>query len=149
MATEDSKPVGSVRWLSAQIPAGPTRSRRCDLSILSFPLVCLSPDASRLCQKIAEPTSSVPLARQPPKPHSLRACVASPPWHVRHNTGSLSVDECAGSLEYPFQNKQGKSCMENLARAVEKEEKIGWWSSSGHCSGTDIPSSQHTGIVPQ
>jgi len=26
---------------------------------------------------------------------------------------------------YPFQNKQVKSCVENLARDVDKEEKIG------------------------
>jgi hypothetical protein len=26
---------------------------------------------------------------------------------------------------YPFQNKQGKSCVENLARDLDKEEKIG------------------------
>jgi len=25
----------------------------------------------------------------------------------------------------PFQNKQGKNCAENLAREVDKEEKIG------------------------
>jgi hypothetical protein len=28
-------------------------------------------------------------------------------------------------MGYPFQNKQGKSCVENLVRDVDKEEKIG------------------------
>ena len=32
---------------------------------------------------------------------------------------------CAGYVGYPLQNKQGKSCVENLARDVDKEEKIG------------------------
>ena len=32
---------------------------------------------------------------------------------------------CAGYEGYPFQNKQGKSCVENLANDVDKEEKIG------------------------
>jgi len=32
---------------------------------------------------------------------------------------------CPGYLGYPFQNKQGKSCVENLVRDVDKEEKIG------------------------
>ncbi len=31
---------------------------------------------------------------------------------------------CIGYLGYPFQNKQGKSCVENLVRDVDKEEKI-------------------------
>jgi hypothetical protein len=29
--------------------------------------------------------------------------------------GQVSNDGCAGYLEYPFEDKQGKSCMENLA----------------------------------
>jgi len=37
--------------------------------------------------------------------------------------GSAPLD-CIGSLGYPFQNKQGKSFVENLARSVEQEEKI-------------------------
>jgi len=32
---------------------------------------------------------------------------------------------CIGYLGYPFQNKQGKSVVENLARDVDKVEKIG------------------------
>ena len=32
---------------------------------------------------------------------------------------------CIGYLGYPFQNKQGKSCVENLVHYVDKEEKIG------------------------
>jgi hypothetical protein len=28
-------------------------------------------------------------------------------------------------MGYPFQNKQGKSCVANLVRDVDKEEKIG------------------------
>jgi len=35
------------------------------------------------------------------------------------------LDTCIGYLGYPFQNKQGKSCVENLVRDVDKEEKIG------------------------
>ncbi len=32
---------------------------------------------------------------------------------------------CIGYLGYPFQNKQRKSCLENLACDVDKEEKSG------------------------
>ncbi len=32
---------------------------------------------------------------------------------------------CAGYLGYPFQNKQVKSCVENFAHDVDKEERIG------------------------
>jgi len=31
---------------------------------------------------------------------------------------------CTGYIEYPFENKLGKSCLENIASDVEKEEKI-------------------------
>ncbi len=32
---------------------------------------------------------------------------------------------CTGYLDYPFEYKQGKSCMEHLAHDVEKEKKMG------------------------
>jgi hypothetical protein len=32
---------------------------------------------------------------------------------------------CIGYFGYPFQNKQRKSCVENLALDVDKEEKSG------------------------
>ena len=80
---------------------------------------------------------------------------------------------CIGSLGYPFQNKQGKSFVENLARDVEKEEKIavveiistlvwnGYPKEPGQGFGkkarsrrcktsharTDVPSSQHRGKI--
>jgi len=38
---------------------------------------------------------------------------------------SLEGYTCAGNVGYPSQNKQGKCCVENLARDVDKEEKIG------------------------
>ena len=34
------------------------------------------------------------------------------------------TEGCIGYLGYPFQNKQGKSFVENLARSVDKEAKI-------------------------
>ena len=52
---------------------------------------------------------------------------------------------CISSLGYPFQNKQGKSFVENLARSVEKEEKIRVGLSSAHFYATDILRSQHRG----
>jgi hypothetical protein len=39
--------------------------------------------------------------------------------------GTSLLLSCAGYLGYPFQNKQGKNCVENLARDVDKEETIG------------------------
>ena len=80
---------------------------------------------------------------------------------------------CIGSLGYPFQNKQGKSFVENLARDVEKEEKIavveiistlvwnGYPKEPGQGFGkkarsrrcktsharTDVPRSQHRGKI--
>jgi len=38
---------------------------------------------------------------------------------------SWSLITCAGYLGYLFQNKQGKRYVENLARDVDKKEKIG------------------------
>ena len=38
---------------------------------------------------------------------------------------SSLVAHHVGYLGYPFQNKQGKSCVEHLARDVDKEEKFG------------------------
>src|SRR6266487_2636204 len=52
---------------------------------------------------------------------------------------------CAGSLRNLLQNKQGKSFVENLARSVEKEEKIRVGLSSAHFYATDILRSQHRG----
>jgi hypothetical protein len=40
-------------------------------------------------------------------------------------SGIQTAAPCIGYFGYPFQNKQGKSCVENLARDVDKEEKIG------------------------
>jgi hypothetical protein len=31
---------------------------------------------------------------------------------------------CTGYIDYPFENKEGKSCLENSASDMEKEEKI-------------------------
>ena len=36
-----------------------------------------------------------------------------------------AIYPCIGYLGYPFQNKQGKSCLENFACDVDKEDKIG------------------------
>lgn len=51
---------------------------------------------------------------------------------------------CAGYLECPFENEQGKSCLPPLARDEGMEEKIVSLPSSMSFSGTDIPSSQHS-----
>jgi hypothetical protein len=40
-------------------------------------------------------------------------------------TASQDTNSCTGYLWHPFQNKRGKSCVENLVRDVDKEEKIG------------------------
>jgi hypothetical protein len=37
----------------------------------------------------------------------------------------MNTTRCSGYIECRVQNKQGKSCVENLAREVEKEEKTG------------------------
>jgi hypothetical protein len=37
----------------------------------------------------------------------------------------VMMESCNGYLGHPFKNKQGKSCVELLARDVDKEEKIG------------------------
>ena len=37
----------------------------------------------------------------------------------------MKTTRCIGYIECRFQNKQGKSCVENLARGVEMEEKTG------------------------
>lgn len=31
---------------------------------------------------------------------------------------------CTGYMDYPFENKEGKGCLENIASDMEKEEKI-------------------------
>jgi hypothetical protein len=48
----------------------PCMDRGFDRSIISFPLPCLSPDASRLCPQIADSTASVPLTSYP-QPNTL------------------------------------------------------------------------------
>ena len=57
---------------------------------------------------------------------------------------ATALDRCIGYLEYPFKSKQGKSCLENLSRHRDTEQKIGPWSSSVHFHGSDIQRSQHT-----
>ena len=42
-----------------------------------------------------------------------------------NDTPASQTHPCAGYLGYPCQNKQGKSGVENLARDVDKYEKIG------------------------
>ena len=53
---------------------------------------------------------------------------------------------CAGYLGYPFQNKRVKSCVENLARHVGKEEKFGMVIIISAFYGTDIQNSQHRSL---
>jgi len=53
---------------------------------------------------------------------SLLTCVDAKPGSLPRTVQRKS---CAGYEGYPFQNKQGKSCVENLANDVDKEEKIG------------------------
>ena len=89
LVTENSTPVGSGRFLSSRSPASPTRWSRIQPFDHHSPLVCLSPDASRLCPSIAELTLSVPHASQPPK---LTACEQ---WLLRH--------PCTGYTDSPFQ----------------------------------------------
>ena len=49
----------------------------------------------------------------------------SPLVNAQHRHTRRLWRSCAGYVGYPFQNKQGKSCVENLARDLDKEEKIG------------------------
>jgi hypothetical protein len=49
----------------------------------------------------------------------------SPLVDAQHRHTRMLWRSCAGYFKYPFQNKQVKSCVENLARDVDKEEKIG------------------------
>jgi hypothetical protein len=61
LATEHSTPSvpsDSFQLAPQQVSYG---DNGFDLSITSFPLVCLSPDGSRLCPSVAESTPSVPL----------------------------------------------------------------------------------------
>jgi len=44
------------------------------------------------------------------------------PFLDTHGSVFLAPQRCIGYLGYPFQNKQGKSCVENLIRDVVKEE---------------------------
>jgi hypothetical protein len=63
---------------------------------------------------------------------------------VPHQNPSSMEGPCTGYLGYPFENKRGKSNVENLARSVDKEEKTeGASHKSIFISRTDIPSSQH------
>jgi hypothetical protein len=36
----------------------------------------------------------------------------------------VRLQNCTGYIEYPFENKLEKSCLEDIASDVEKEEKI-------------------------
>jgi len=36
----------------------------------------------------------------------------------------VPFEGCIGYLEYPFKNKLGNSCLENLSRHMDEEEKI-------------------------
>ena len=49
----------------------------------------------------------------------------SPLVDAQHRHPRRLWRSCAGYVGYPFQNKQVKSCVENLAPDVDKEEKIG------------------------
>ena len=41
------------------------------------------------------------------------------------NWSSKESESCTGCMEYPFENKQGKSCSLNLSCEVDKEQMIG------------------------
>jgi hypothetical protein len=43
---------------------------------------------------------------------------------ARSTTSMACAKSCTGYIDYPFENKQGKSCLENIASDMEKEEKI-------------------------
>ena len=40
------------------------------------------------------------------------------------NWSSKESESCTGCIEYPFENKQGKSCLLHLSCEVDKEEMI-------------------------
>ena len=67
-----------------------------DLSITSFPLMCLSPDGSRLCPSIAESTPSVP-------PFSLSRTLQTRSAALsRFNTASLVQEARSSQLDIRF-----------------------------------------------
>ena len=72
---------------------------------------------------------------------------------LMENWSSKESETCTGCIEYPFENKQGKSCLLNLSRGVDREEMIevvvinsAFLERIFHvASTTEILSSQHRG----